>query len=105
MSDNNDKNNITGMSLNILLLFKKSLEKTLDTKNDNTLDEAAFFIHVESKLNAIKKEIKKSMLKFEIKSRLLSKLDTMKNPQNKILKKKIDIDLSGYSININTFVQ
>jgi hypothetical protein len=45
------------------------------------------------------------MLKFEIKSRLLSKLDTMKNPQNKILKKKIDIDLSGYSININTFVQ
>jgi hypothetical protein len=59
MSDNNDKDNITGMSLNILLLFKKSLEKTLDTKNNNTLDEAAFFIHVESKLNEIKKEIEK----------------------------------------------
>jgi len=67
------------------------------------------YLHTEmnyiSLKNAIKKEIKKSMLKFEIKSRLLSKLDTMKNPQNKILKKKIDIDLSGYSININTFVQ
>ena len=67
------------------------------------------YLHTEmnyiSLKNAIKKEIKKSMLKFEIKSRLLSKLDTMKNPQNKILKKKIDIDLSGYSIDINTFVQ
>ena len=67
------------------------------------------YLHTEinyiSLKNAIKKEIKKSMLKFEIKSRLLSHLDTMKNPQNKILKKKIDIDLSGYSININTFVQ
>jgi hypothetical protein len=67
------------------------------------------YLHTEinyiSLKNAIKKEIKKSMLKFEIKSRLLSKLDAMKNPQNKILKKKIDIDLSGYSININTFVQ
>lgn len=67
------------------------------------------FLHTEmnfvSLKNAIKKEIKKSILKYEIKSRLLSHLDTMKNPQNKILKKKIDIDLSGYSIYINTFVQ
>lgn len=67
------------------------------------------YLHTEinniSLKNAIKKEIKKSILKFEIKSRLLSHLDTMKNPQNKILKKKIDIDLSGYSIYINTLIQ
>lgn len=59
MSDNDDKDNITGMSLDILLLFKKSLEKTLDTKNNNTLDEDAFFIHVESKLDVIRKEIER----------------------------------------------
>ena len=67
------------------------------------------YLHTEinniSLKNAIKKEIKKSILRFEIKSRLLSHLDTMKNPQNKILKKKIDIDLSGYSIYINTLIQ
>ena len=67
------------------------------------------YLHTEinniSLKNAIKKEIKKSILKFEIKSRLLSHLDTMKNPQNKILKKKIDIDLSGDSIYINTLIQ
>lgn len=67
------------------------------------------YLHTEinniSLKNAIKKEIKKSILKFEIKSRLLSHLDTIKNPQNKILKKKIDIDLSGYSIYINTLIQ
>lgn len=67
------------------------------------------YLHTEinniSLKNAIKKEIKKSILKFEIKSRLLSHLDTVKNPQNKILKKKIDIDLSGYSIYINTLIQ
>ena len=59
MSNDNDKDNITGMSLDILLLFKKSLEKTLDTKNNNTLDEDAFFTHVESKLDVIKKEIER----------------------------------------------
>lgn len=75
------------------------------------LEDLIFYNYLHTQINnislknAIKKEIKKSILKFEIKSRLLSHLDTMKNPQNKILKKKIDIDLSGYSIYINTLIQ
>jgi len=75
------------------------------------LEDLIFYNYLHTQINnislknAIKKEIKKSILKFEIKSRLLSHLDTVKNPQNKILKKKIDIDLSGYSIYINTLIQ
>jgi hypothetical protein len=75
------------------------------------LEETIFYNYLHTELNyvslknAIKKEIKKSVLKYEIKSRLLSNLEIIKNPQNKILKKKIDVDLSGYSIYINTFVQ
>ena len=75
------------------------------------LEDLIFYNYLHTQINnislknAIKKEIKKSILKFEIKSRLLSHLDTIKNPQNKILKKKIDIDLSGYSIYINTLIQ
>ena len=40
----------------------------------------------------------------ELKNRLLTSLNITKNPNNKILKKKIDVDLSGYSIDINTLV-
>ena len=50
------------------------------------------------------KEIKKSELSSELKNRLLSTINKTKNPNNKILKKKIDVDLSGYSIYINAFI-
>ena len=53
---------------------------------------------------AIVKEIKKSELSNELKHRLLSSLNKTKNPNNKILKKKIDVDLSGYSVNVNTLI-
>lgn len=75
------------------------------------LEEKIFYnlLHIEIDLFKIKpailKEIKKSELSNEIKNRLLSSLNKTKNPNNKILKKKIDVDLSGYSININAFVQ
>ena len=76
-----------------------------------SLEEKIFYnlLHIEIELFKIKlaivKEIKKSELSNELKNRLLSSLNKTKNPNNKILKKKIDVDLSGYSININAFVQ
>jgi hypothetical protein len=75
-----------------------------------TLEEKIFynFLHIEIELYKIKpaivKEIKKSELSNELKYRLLSSLNKTKNPNNKILKKKIDVDLSGYSINVNTLI-
>ena len=40
----------------------------------------------------IAKEIKKSELSIELKNRLLISLNLTKNPNNKILKKKIDVN-------------
>ena len=74
------------------------------------LEEKIFYnlLHVEIELFKIKpfiaKEIKKSELSIDLKNRLLTSLNVTKNPNNKILKKKIDVDLSGYTININTLV-
>ena len=74
------------------------------------LEEKIFYnlLHIEIEIFKIKqfiaKEIKKSELSIELKNRLLISLNLTKNPNNKILKKKIDVDLSGYSIDINTLV-
>lgn len=76
-----------------------------------SLEEKIFYnlLHIEIELYKIKpaiiKEIKKSELSNELKNRLLSTINKTKNPNNKILKKKIDVDLSGYSIYINAFIQ
>lgn len=75
------------------------------------LEEKIFYnlLHIEIELfkirPAIIKEIKKSELSNELKDRLLLCLKQVKNPNKKILNKKIDVDLSGYSIYINAFVQ
>ena len=75
------------------------------------LEEKIFYnlLHVEIDYykikSAIKKEIRKSDIKFEIKNRLIAELEKTKLPNKKILNKKIDIDLSGYSIYINTLVK
>lgn len=75
------------------------------------LEEKIFYnlLHIEIELfkirPAIAKEIKKSELSNEIKNRLLICLKKTKNPNNKTLKKKIDVDLSGYSIHINALIQ
>ena len=47
----------------------------------------------------------KSDLPDNLKIRLLASLKKTKNPNKKILKKKIDVDLSGYEIKINSLVQ
>lgn len=75
------------------------------------LEEKIFYnlLHIEISLYRIKiliaKEIVKSELSDEIKIRLLASLKQTKNPNKKILKKKIDVDLSGYGIKINSLVQ
>jgi hypothetical protein len=75
------------------------------------LEEKIFYnlLHIEISLYRIKiliaKEIVKSELSDELKIRLLASLKQTKNPNKKILKKKIDVDLSGYSIKINALVQ
>jgi hypothetical protein len=75
------------------------------------LEEKIFYnlLHIEISLYRIKlsiaKEIVKSELSDELKIRLLATLKQTKNPNKKILKKKIDVDLSGYSIKIDTLVQ
>lgn len=75
------------------------------------LEEKIFYnlLHVEIELYKIKssivKEIKKSDLPESLKNRLLFTMQKLNNPNNKILNKKIDIDLSGYSIHINTLNQ
>lgn len=74
------------------------------------LEEKIFYslLHIEIELFKIKpaiiKEIKKSDLSVKLKERLLLCLSQIKNPNKKILNKKIDIDLSGYSIYINTLI-
>lgn len=74
------------------------------------LEEKIFhnLLHVEISLYRIKiliaKEIVKSELSDELKMRLLASLKQTKNPNNKILKKKIDVDLSGYGIKINALI-
>ena len=66
------------------------------------------FLHINADLFEIKKfiikEIKKSDLDCNLKIRLLDKIQYNKNNRRKILKKKIDVDLSGYGININTLI-
>lgn len=76
-----------------------------------SIEEKIFYnlLHIEIDLYKIKsliaKEIMKSDLRIDLKNRLLANLKLVKNPNKKILNKKIDIDLSGYSVKINTFIQ
>jgi hypothetical protein len=75
-----------------------------------SLEEKIFYnlLHIEIELFKIKpaiiKEIKKSELSNILKNRLLICLKQIKNPNKKILNKKIDVDLSGYSIHINALI-
>jgi len=67
------------------------------------------YLHADFEISQLKtiliREINRSDLSYYIKKRLISQLRHIKAPSRKILRKKIDIDLSGYSIYINTFVQ
>ena len=66
-------------------------------------------LHAEIDLNNLKKyilrEIKKTNFKYELKQKLISRLSKLKLPNKKLLNKKIDLNLSGYRIYINTRIQ
>jgi len=67
------------------------------------------YLHTDFEISQLKtilnREINRSDLSYYIKKRLIVQLRHVKPPSKKILRKKIDIDLSGYSIYINTFIQ
>lgn len=72
------------------------------------LEEKIFYdlLHIEVEYYRIKqmiaREISKSDIDDNFKLRFLTSLKQTKNPNKKTLNKKIDIDLSGYSIYINS---
>lgn len=74
------------------------------------LEETIFYnlLHTESDFPKIKNFIKKEILRLDlselVRLRILKSLYNVKNPNNKILKKKIDVDLYGYNIKINTMI-
>lgn len=67
------------------------------------------YLHADFEISQLKtiliREINRSDFSYNIKKRLIIQLRHVKPPSKKILRKKIDIDLSGYSIHINTFIQ
>ena len=67
------------------------------------------YLHADFEISQLKtiliREINRSDLSYYIKKRLVTQLRNVKPPTKKILRKKIDIDLSGYAIHINTFIQ
>ena len=67
------------------------------------------YLHADFEISQLKtiliREINRSDLSYYIKKRFITQLRNIKAPSKKILRKKIDIDLSGYSIYINTFIQ
>lgn len=66
-------------------------------------------LHAELDLHKIKayiyKIIRKSNIKFDVKQRLLINLKNTKFPNNRIFLKKIDLNLLGYDIYINTLIK
>lgn len=73
-------------------------------------EEKVFYItlHTELGFTGIKniaiKELNKIEIKNEIKLRLLDKIKSIKSMPERFLKKKIDVDLTGYGIYINSFI-
>ena len=66
------------------------------------------FLHAEIEISKLKilirREINRSDLSINLKRRLIDSLRKAKNPSKKILRKKVDINLSDYGIYINTLV-
>ena len=85
-------------------------ELSLYNNNLKCLEDKIFYnlLHTEIDIAKLKtyilREINKFQLKYEIKQRLIKQLKLTKNPSKKLLRKKIDVDLFGYDIYINTLV-
>ena len=90
------------LSMKEFSLYEKQLDK---------LENSIFYhyLHTDFEISQLKtiivREINKSELSYYIKKRFLVQLRAVKPPSKRILRKKIDVDLSGYSIYINTLIQ
>lgn len=95
-------NTFYNLSIKEFSIYEKQLDK---------LENSVFynFLHTDFEISQLKtiiiREINRSDLSFYIKKRFLAQIRSLRAPSRKILRKKIDIDLSGYSIYINTFIQ
>lgn len=95
-------NTFYNLSMKEFSIYEKQLDK---------LENEIFYsyLHTDFEISQLKtiliREINRSDLSYYMKKRLVSQLRNVKMPSKKILRKKIDIDLSGYTIYINTFVQ
>ena len=90
------------MSIKEFGLYESQLDNIENTIFHN-------YLHTDFEISQLKtilnREINRSELSYYMKKRLIAQLRHVRPPSKKILRKKIDIDLSGYSIYINTFVQ
>jgi len=95
-------NTFYNLSMKEFGLYEVQLDKLENTIFYN-------YLHADFEISQLKtiliREINRSDFSYYIKKRLIAQLRHIRPPSKKILRKKIDIDLSGYSIHINTFVQ
>jgi hypothetical protein len=95
-------NTFYNLSMKEFGLYEVQLDKLENTIFYN-------YLHADFEISQLKtiliREINRSDFSYYIKKRLIVQLRHVKPPSKKILRKKIDIDLSGYSIHINTFIQ
>ena len=95
-------NTFYNLSMKEFSLYEKQLDK---------LENSIFYhyLHTDFEISQLKtiiiREINKSDLSYYIKKRFLMQIRSIKTPSKRILRKKIDVDLSGYSIYINTLIQ
>ena len=95
-------NTFYNLSMKEFSLYEKQLDK---------LENSIFYhyLHTDFEISQLKtiivREINKSDLSYYIKKRFLIQLRSIKTPSKRTLRKKIDVDLSGYSIYINTLIQ
>ena len=95
-------NTFYNLSMKEFSIYEKQLDR---------LENSIFYnyLHTDFEISQLKtiiiREINKSDLSYYIKKRFLVQLRSVKAPSKRILRKKVDVDLSGYSIHINTFIQ
>lgn len=111
----NDLSLINLKKYNVIKYFLIKIYEKLSFKdlNENinlllSFEEKIFYslLHIDICIYKIKRYIKKEIMKFDfpttLKSIFLSQIDLLRMPAKKIINKKIDLNLSGYGIYINS---
>ena len=82
-------------------IYKNIFESFEEKIYYNTLHTELEFLGIK---NFVIKELMKIELDAKLKARLLDKIKSVKPMPERFLKKKIDVDLTGYGIYINAFI-